>query len=121
VGGFMVLSACMVGKCCEVTDICLEPNLKKHVQGLGIHKNGRITLIARTSEDTMIASIKGAKIALGEDIVNGIYVSNERCGFRFLRRNKKEASGRGRCKFYKGLLKRNIRKVINYLREERCL
>jgi Fe2+ transport system protein FeoA len=111
-GDFMVLSGCMVGKRYEVTDICLEPDLKRHVQRLGIHRNGCITLIARTSEDTMIASIKGAKVALGEDIVNGIHVSDKKCegcGFGFLRRKKNEVSSREGCKFYKSLLKRNKR------------
>lgn len=59
-----------------VTDICIEENITRRLEALGINSGTRLTLMNRKKNGTVIIKVRGTRWAVGKDIAEGIEVTS---------------------------------------------
>lgn len=61
------------GKEYGITRLGGTVELRQHLADLGFHVGGKVIVVSRNGED-LIVSVKGARVAVGRDLANKIYI-----------------------------------------------
>ena len=69
----MPISLAETGKEYEIKRLAGTSEVRQHLADLGFHTGGKVIVVAKNGED-LIVNVKGARIAVGRDLVSKIYI-----------------------------------------------
>lgn len=73
----MKLYEAEIGNSYVVRDVMLEERLTRRLEALGVNERTRITLLNKKKSGTVIAKIRGTRLALGQKIAAGIEIQTQ--------------------------------------------
>lgn len=73
----MKLYEAEAGSTYVVRDIMLEERLTRRLEALGVNERTRITLLNKKKSGTVIAKVRGTRLALGQKIASGIEIQEQ--------------------------------------------
>ena len=69
----MPISLAETGTEYEISRLGGSAEVKQHLADLGFHVGGRIVVVSKNGED-LIVNAKGARVALGRDLANKVFI-----------------------------------------------
>ncbi|MCI8838537.1 MAG: ferrous iron transport protein A [Hungatella sp.] len=73
----MRLNEGTVGKTYKVTDVCVDEQITRRLEALGVNEQTDITILNKKGSGSLIIKVRGTRLALGKKISDGIKVKGE--------------------------------------------
>lgn len=70
----MLLKDAQIGQSCEVERVTLPPQMKRHLEALGMTDHAPVSVLNRKGKGIVIIKLRGSRFALGYHIAKNIEV-----------------------------------------------